>query len=399
MEMTSATLNFILEHAHEDVASLYLKYAGKTLPDVDIPLAIMQIEARVKARAKLPWLASMPGFVFPSPLAAEQCTAQPVADFHAEVAGAPGSLLDLTCGLAIDLAAMAGEVHKVEACDISEMHVRCAEHNLPLLGVRNARLHCCEAGAYLAALPHDEHFDLIFADPARRTSDNHRTYALSDCSPDILALLPRIRRHTDRLLVKVSPMLDVTALLGQLPEISDIYAVSLHGECKELLLDCHLDEYQGQTRLHTVQVEADGFEVFDLRPADAPEDLLPSGMYPTPGQYLAEPGPALMKYVGKVSVTEQWPGLKKLGVNTHLYISERKPEYFPGRVLRLEEVLPYQKKSAGCLPTHINVVTRNFPDSPQAVKKKLRLVDGGEEFLYCCRLGEHEAVLLHCSKT
>lgn len=379
--------------------TLSLRFAGKQVGEVDMPLALRQIEARNKAASKLPWLAYTPDFLFPDTLSAEQCTAQRVADYHRRVAGAPGSVLDLTCGLGIDVMTIAAGAGRVLACDISRAHVECARHNAGVLGLRTLTVECTDARSLLESLGADERFDLVFADPARRSDSGARTYALADCSPDITELLPLIRRHADRLIVKVSPMLDVKMVLSQLHGITHIHAVSLRGECKELLLDCDFRAEAGPITFSAVNIAADGQTTsFTFKEGEGGSPVPPADEDDLrPGAWIFEPDASLMKFIHIAPLAERYPMLRKLAPNTHVYAGTGEPPAgLPGRVLRVVDSWPSYKHCAGKLPAQLNVVTRNFPDTPAQVKKRLKIKDGGDGFLYCCRVADKRVRLILC---
>lgn len=401
MEISRETLEFIKTHAGASPAELRLRYSKAVLPGVDIPFALNQIEARRKASGKLGGiLGTYPEFVFPDTLSAEQCTAERVASLHAEIAGRQDDVLDLTCGLGIDAMALAGVARRVRSCDIDPTHVECAVHNARVRGIDNFEAVRVEAGEYLQ-FGDDATYSLVFADPARRSVTNKRTFALEDCSPDILTLLPHIRRRTTRLLIKVSPMLDVSMLTRQLPEVTDIYAVSLRGECKELLADCRFDIRQQGVRYHAVDIRVDG-KVSRYSFTSEAESLYTTAVIESEadvcaGKYLFEPNASLMKFISKASLAKDFPTMRKAGVNTHLYISDDElPADMPGRVLRIEAVISPSKKAKSMLPDKANVVTRNYVESADRLKARFRLKDGGDKFVYACRVCDSIPRLLIC---
>lgn len=399
MNPNQATLDFIHAHQGEDPLSLSLRFARKAPENVDIPLALMQIDARRKALSKLPWLVCTPSFIFPDTLSAEQCTAWPVALYHASVAGVPDSVLDITCGLGVDLMAVASGAARVRGCDISPTHVDCLRHNLKARGMGAFRIDCADARSLLMGLADHERFDIVFADPARRSGSGARTYALADCSPDITGLLPLIRRHADRLLLKVSPMLDVKMLTSQLPMATHVHAVSLRGECKELLVDCDFKSAGVPRSYSAANINAAGeVSVFTFYgdSAAAPVPLAADADLQS-GAWLFEPHASMMKFIHMAPLAGRCPMLRKLAANTHLFLGKGDvPCGLPGRVLRIMEVWPSYRHCAGKLPAHLNVVTRNFPDSPEQVRKKLKIRDGGTDFLYCCRMDDKRMRLLLC---
>lgn len=400
MEISQDTSDFIARHSNTDPRALRLKFAGKTVSGVDLPFALTQIEARRKAAGKLPWLATDRMFVFPDTLSAEQCTAQPIADMHAEIAAltAPDGVLDLTCGLGIDALALAGVASSVDACEISAAHVEAVKHNIAVRECHNLKVHHCSAEDFLQSVPSDCRYSLIFADPARRDSSSKRTYAFEDCSPDILRLMPCIQAHTDRLLIKASPMLDVAMTLKQLPALRHVYVISLRNECKELLCDCRFEAEDSQVCFTAINILPDGKQHFSFSASETgiPCPCLESADNIEPGQWLFEPNASVMKLIGIAPFHSRWPEMRKLAPNTHIYIgSGNPPADLPGRVCRIEEVVPYHKKYKGSLSgRRFNVVSRNFPATPDEVKRKFKLLDGGDSFLYCVTLSDAAARLI-----
>ena len=400
MEISKDTRDFIVCHMGADPLALRLKFAGKNLKDVDLSFALTQIEARKKAAAKLSWLDADPYFVFPDTLSAEQCTAAQVADLHAEVASltAPESVLDLTCGLGIDSMALARVAKVVDACEISKAHVEVLNHNIHYSGYSNLRVHNCSAEDFLQALPDEIRYSLIFADPARRDHSSRRTYAFEDCSPDILSLMPQISRHTNRLLIKASPMLDVAETVKQLPSLHHLYVISLRNECKELLCDCRFEDSESPLKFTAVNILPVGNSIFTFY-AEETEAVTPcveTWDDITPGQWLFEPNASVMKLITMAPLHRCWPGLRKLAPNTHIYIGDGNPPAdLPGRVSLIETIMPYSKKSKTLLPDdRLNVVCRNFPATPEEVKRTLKLKDGGNLFLYCVTLSQASARLI-----
>ncbi|MCM1318841.1 MAG: class I SAM-dependent methyltransferase [Muribaculaceae bacterium] len=402
MKVSEQTYTFIREHVGEPPAALRLKYSGKKVEGVDISLALTQIEARRKASSKLPELLSEhEEFLFPDTLSAEQCTSWPLACLHGRIAGQQSDVLDLTCGLGIDTLALAGSSERVTTCDLNATHIDYVTHNSKVLGLDNIRGFSTESGAYLAALADDKYFSLIFADPARRSATNKRIFALEDCSPDITALLPIITAHTDRLLLKVSPMLDADRLLNQLPGVHTIYAISLRGECKELLVDCRFDEEIKTTKYSAIDILTNGhISEYTFEQGAMHDDVPIVGDIDCikPGQYMFEPNASLMKFLHKAPLMVHYSTLRKLGINTHIYISDAPlPSDMPGRILQIEKVLSPSKKAIKEMPQYANIVTRNYPESAANLKSKMKVKEGGEHFLYACRIHDKTARLLLCT--
>lgn len=398
--LNTETERFIADNKDASPDKLRLKYAGKTVAGVDIDFAITQIECRQKAAGKLPAFLKNHNYLFPTVLSAEQATGEILADFHAETAGTPGRLLDITCGLGVDAMTFASKGWSVTACDMSEIHVAAARHNAAALGIEDFKVFHGDSLDLLRSLPEDEKFDLIFADPARRGSNNKRTFGFADCTPDIVAGMDSIRSHTDRLMVKASPMLDIDAVIAELPAVHDIWILSVRNECKEIVCDCRFNSQPDSVRIHTLNFNADTSR--DCLSFIIDGEVLPPEIIcekePQEGMFAYIPNASLMKVVNKVRLTQVFSALGKADANTHIYFSDSLIPDFPGRKMLISSVLPYNKKGVKELRGgRYNIVCRNFPDTPAQICKKCGVKEGGEDYLLCLRRWK-QAVLLVCQQ-
>lgn len=395
--LNKETERFIADNKDASPDKLRLKYAGKIVEGVDIDFAITQIECRQKAAGKLPLFLKNKDFLFPTVLSAEQASGEVLAGFHAEIAGKPGRLLDLTCGLGVDAMTFASKGWSVTAIDMSEIHVRAARHNAVALGIDDYKIVHSDSIELLRSLPDDVKFDLIFADPARRGTDNKRTFGFADCSPDIVACMDLIRSHTDRLMVKASPMLDIDAIIAGLPLVHDIWILSVRNECREIICDCDFNSKSGAVKIHTQNFNADSSrDCFSFATDEelTPENICEKG--PEDGMYAYIPNSALMKVVNKARLTHTFPSLGKADTNTHIYFSGSFIADFPGRKMEILSAHPYNKKVFRNLRgNRYNIVCRNFPDTAAQVCKKCGVKEGGEDYLLCVRRGK-QALLLIC---
>lgn len=394
---SAAAMRFVAAHIKDDPVALRLKYSGKSLDDIDIDFAITQIEARRKASTKLPAALACPDFVFPTALAAEQCTGEVLAEFHTEIAGQPGDALDMTCGLGIDAMSLCRHGWRVKTFDISAPHIAAVRHNAARLNISGLEAIHGDSVDYLCRHASADKFDLVFADPARRAADNRRTYGFSDCSPDILQAMPLIRRTAPRLIVKASPMLDVDAVTASLPGLNNLYILSVRNECKELLCDCDTRaETVKEVTVHAIDIYSDGSAIrFSFPWGNGSKYEKISAVLPQTGQILHIPNSSVMKVISRVSLTDVYPGLSKLDRDSHLYVGDYAATGFPGRIMAIEKVLSYNKKAARELSNGaFNLVCRNFPDTPSQVIKKLKIKEGGNKYLIATRTAGSICLLL-----
>ena len=393
MEFSKELFDFIRRHESDDVCSLRLKYS-RTIPDREfLDFALMQIESRRKVRKKLPGFVANPLFLFPSSVAAEQASNEAVAHFHASLIDSGSSLLDMTAGLGIDAMSFAAAGAKVTACEFETIKCEVLKHNAELLGLsKNLNVQCCNSISYICSS--NKNFDIIFADPARRAADGHRVHALAQCEPDIEANMTAIFNHTSRLLVKTSPLLDISLIVDSVENLHHIYIVCFRGECKEVLLDIRTNNsFTGATVVdidwnHTISTfhsdlkrrDSEGIQYLENRKA---EDF----------KFLYEPNAGVMKTGDWHTIQSEFSGLRKADTNTHIFLSDEYYPGFPGRILQITSA-PDKKGLKSIKGAKINVVSRNHPLSAPLISKKYGLTPGADDFLYALRCNGTPTILL-----
>ncbi len=330
---------------------------------------ILQQECRRRASRKLAATLLCPDFRFPTSLSAEQCTSDEIARIHADMVQPGASVLDMTCGLGIDAFHIARRASSVIAIDINHDVAGAVGHNAAALGLDNVTGVCADSAEWLADRP-DVRFDVVFIDPARRSDSGRRVFGLSDCTPDVISLLPLIRCHTDRLIVKASPMLDIKALIrdeGLRP--AHIYAIGTRSECKELVLDFRFGEETDDPVIHAV-TSCHGETSFRMSQSASARAAVAAVGDLVPGVFVAEPWPAVMKAGGY----DLLPG-HRLHPSTHIYIIEPGEEEFPGDVYTVESVTEFSSSNVrrlGREGVDGSVAVRNFPLSADELRKRLK---------------------------
>lgn len=380
-----AMWGYVAANAGADTLKLMLK----SEPDLpfDKRFAVMQIECRKKTKNKIPELLANERFLFPKAISAEQCTHQQVAQFHASLFQSTDSVLDMTMGLGVDSYYISQRVASLKAIELDEEIAAAGAHNYAFTVVN------ADSVAWLTQT--DERFDAVFIDPARRGDGGARLYGLADCAPDVLSILPTIKAHAKRLYIKASPMIDVTQLMRDLaPHLNDVWAVSVKNECKELFFEVNFGVECADVQLHALNFEAGGTQEFAVDSAA----LAVEGSYgsPSAGQYLYEPNASVMKIGAFAALTRQFPILQ-IAKNSHLYYSDDFVEDFPGRKFAIDSIIPFSGKEAkavGKQHKQLNIATRNFRLSPDELKKRLKVRDGGDCYLFATTLANAEQVLL-----
>ncbi len=381
------TQDFIREHAGDDVRQLALQ--AKRYPEVDMRVAATQIEGRRLASTKLPTWAAVDGMVYPVRLSLEQCSSEVTARYKASLVSGQ-RLADLTGGFGVDCSYMAEGFEETTYIERNEELCRIAGHNFALLG-RPIRVVNADSEEALDSLPHQ---DWIFIDPARRDKAGNKVVSLKDCTPDVCRLKPLLMQKATRMMIKCSPMLDISQAVRELQSVSEVHVVSVNNECKELLLILGGAAVEGS--IHTINYHGGEVQKFVYAASEEVAALCP---YATSvARYLYEPNSSLMK-AGCYRLPAQRYGLSKLHPNTHLYTSDTLVSDFPGRVFRVERVCGFGKKelkTLGC--KQANLAVRNFPERVDALQKRLKIQDGGSTYLFATTLQDESKALIVCTK-
>ena len=443
--MNQATAAFIRSNADGDVRQLALR--GTKDPEVDLTFALDQIAGRQTARKKLPSWAAVEGLVYPPHLSMEQCSSEQTARYKAGVAGRGRRLVDLTGGFGVDFSFMAQGF--AEAVYVERQPALCdiARQNFDVLGLRQAEVVCADSEDYLRQMAP---VDLIYIDPARRDSHGGRTYGISDCTPDVVALMPLLTAKADRVIIKLSPMLDWRKAVSDLGEqyVGEVHIVSVGNECKEMLLETKtlktLQTLQTHPRplpvgrgvitpIACVNILSDDYiqtfhSALPSSSNNGVEASLPSssnnvveallscsGNYSPPYRegllgegllgeglflFLYEPNASIMK-AGCFAELSQHYGIAPVARDSHLFVSADEVDGFPGRTFVIDAVTTLNKRD---LKVHLagvrqaNITVRNFPLTVAELRKRLKLSEGGSTYIFATTLANGEKVLLICSK-
>lgn len=373
-----------------DLALQRNKY--KHLSDAEWHWFLQQIEGRERTADKLPTFASIPNWWYPVRLSCEQCSSELTARYKASLLsplalgeGKEEGFLDLTGGYGVDTYFLSEQFSHTDYVEQNEELCRIAAHNFALSQKSKVErqklsiaIHNTTAEDFLLSSPCGEAgWGLIFLDPARRDSHGSKVFRIEDCTPNVVELLPTLLAHSKRLLIKLSPMLDLTQAVTCLSQVNwDIHIVAIKNEVKEVLL---LSGGTGQITTIDLAQKDQAFVFTREEEQHCGLDIRDGKL----ANYLYEPNAAILK-AGAYKLVAQRFGLHKLDVNTHLYTSRQFIENFPGRVWRITE--KQNLKQA-------NVLTRNYPLTPEQLKKKLHLRDGGTAFVIGCRVAGKPTLL------
>ena len=404
MLINEKTWNFIRQHADEDVRKLALQ--GTKDADVDLQMALQQIAGRQTARRKLPSWAAVDGITYPPHLNMEQCSSEQTAQYKAKIAGDGERMVDLTGGFGIDFYWMSQGFQYRYYIEQNEQLCAISSHNFEVLGL-DCTVNCCDAVTYLSTMPH---VDLIYMDPARRNEHGGRTYGIADCTPNVLELLPLLMEKADCVLLKLSPMLDWRKAVSDIqypspnthhlsPIVSQVHIVSVDNECKELLL---LLDKEGTEDLRVVCVNftKDGEQLFEVSERNGLSLGEKRRLAIGETAFLYEPNASIMKAGCFEEVEQRFP-VQQISQNSHLFLSSDEIDGFPGRrfqVLSISSMNKQELRTALKDIERANISVRNFPMSVDLLRKKLKLKDGGDVYIFATTGANGEHLLFICRK-
>lgn len=436
--MNQATQDFIRQHQDDDVRQL--AFLGSKYPEVDMPFALDQIRGRKMARVKLPRWASLEGIIYPPHISMEQCSSESTALYKAELAarllGLPASssgtemkaeneieFVDLTGGFGVDFSYIAARLGVKSMYVERQAHLcEAAKENFGRLGLKNAIVKNGDGIEVLHSfLPKKDDaastddslgiiydqplsllktklgLKLIFIDPARRDDAGNKVVSLKDCTPDVTVLQEEMLSKADYVIIKLSPMLDWHRAISELSHVREVHIISVNNECKELLLVLSARNMGEKLRIYCIN-DAQSFVCDELDMESSSVKIAPSTLEEM--QYLYEPNASLMK-AGCFGVLSGRYDARMLSKNSHLFVSQAPIEAFPGRSFRIIAVSSFNKKE---LKRHLsgitkaNIATRNFPLSVAELRKRLKLKDGGETYIFATTLSDESHVLVITEK-
>lgn len=369
---------FILRHETDSTAELMLH--RDRWPSIDMQVAVRCIQGRAKARNKLPLWYAEPGLLYPQSLSLEQCSSQATALYKQRFVREGDRAADLTGGLGVDTWSLAHAAASIDYFERSEELCACARHNFHILGRDNITVHTSEISReMLHGIPSGS-YSLIYLDPARRNKGGGRVYSLKDCEPDITGLRQELLRIAPHILLKASPMADISVLLSQLPEAAEVHILSSDNECKEVLILMLRNNSLPAEEIPIVAAElqsgdnsGEGTEEFHFTLREEREAAADMAAPSEISGFLFEPSPALLKS-GAFKLPAVRFGLRKISASTHFYTAPAPVEHFPGKIRRILEVLPFHKAAIrdfrGKYPA-CSVTARNFPMTSEELRRRL----------------------------
>lgn len=426
MQLTSEQMQFVLTHEHDDLHKTALRFVRE-----DMPLLMTQIAGRQMAKKKLPSWYAVKDIYYPPHVSLEQSSSELTARYKASlITGADshplvgssslegyppkavkwqnGSLADLTGGMGVDFSFMSPYFRQAAYVEQNDALCKIAEHNFRVLELENVEVHCAAADIFLKDAAG---LDVVYIDPSRRDHTGQKVFRIEDCSPVVPDLLSVLFEKSNRVMVKYSPMLDITLALKSLDCTTEVHVVSVDNDCKELLFllskstSVQADNERSLNNssegalfvavnlTHLGKVERFGFTMKQEQCCDI-------AFCKQPGRFLYEPNASILKAGAFKSIAAKFD-IQKLHVNSHLYTSDRLVDDFPGRVFEIESYFAPNKRSLKSFlqsTKKANITVRNFPMTVAEIRRKTGLKEGGEVYLFATTHSDEQKVWIVCRK-
>jgi 16S rRNA G966 N2-methylase RsmD len=399
--LSEAEKSFIKSHQNDEVTTLLLQ--AKKYPNLNIPDLVLQIKARQKAKIKLPEWFENEGVIFPKMLSVEQSSSEITAKFKANIVQGE-TLIDLTGGMGVDIAYMSKNFKKAIYFEQNADLLNVTKYNFEQLGIENVefvegnsveQLSGVSSPLFWRGAGGEVNKTWIYLDPHRRDDTGSKVVRLQDCEPNILKIKDLLFEYTDNILLKASPMLDIDLAILDLGNVSQVYVVAVENEVKEVLFHLEKNALE-EVILNAVNLTKNYSTTLSFSKSEEKNASIKLG---SPKQYLYEPNVAIMKS-GSFRFVAQHFDLQKIAPHSHLYTSENLVKNFQGRIFKIEAVCKLDKKEMSKYLTDkkANITIRNFPLTVQQIRDKLKLTDGGNEYLFATTDAQNQKIVIVCRK-
>ncbi|WP_298894671.1 class I SAM-dependent methyltransferase [uncultured Psychroserpens sp.] len=380
--------DFITKNLTTEATKILLK--GTNFEQVTTREIIEQIQAKTKCKKKLPTWFSKKGIYFPNKLNIEQ-TSSEITALYKSLLFSGQSIIDITGGFGVDCFYFSKRFNEVTHCEIDTSLSSIVEHNYMQLGVTNVTTVPLDGMEYLKA--NSFHYDWIYVDPSRRHDSKGKVFFLKDCLPNIPEHLETLFDYSSTIAIKTSPLLDISVGINELKHVKDIHVVAVKNEVKELIWILE-NGFNSQITIKTANIIEGYKDTFSFKLNNESQANI---TYELPLRYLFEPNSSILKSGGFNSLAEHLK-VSKLHQHSHLYTSNDLIQ-FPGRSFKVENVIDYNKKRLKSLKiSQANITTRNFSETVQQLRKKYRIKDGGNTYLFFTTNYLNEKIVIVCSK-
>lgn len=383
---------FIFNNLNSDINKLLLQPSKE---DIDIKFCVKQIQGYNKAKEKFPSLIENTLLLFPNKLNLEQSSSEETAKYKSSLFNNHSTLRDLSSGFGIDDIFFSKTIDKVYYHEKDLELANIAEYNFNLLEIKNIEV---IKGDSIKSLKTFNKTDIIYLDPSRRDTNNNKVILLQDSEPNVINLLPLLFEKADTILLKLSPMLDIKHAIKELTNIKEIHIVSVKNECKELLI-CLEKNYDKEIEFHCIDIYSKYISMFSFLEEKTSSTFASQSIIKA-GNYLYEPNSSIMKAGGYHYLSQRYE-INKLSPHSHLFLSERPIENFPGREFIINKVLPYNNKTIKNLSKlypKANITIRNFPETVSQIRKRSNIAEGSENYLFFTTDNENNLIIISAQK-
>ena len=377
---------FINNHINSSASDLMLK--ASSYPEWDMKAIAQQLVGKQIAKKKLPTWFQNNEILYPVRLSMEQCSSETTAKYKTTIINS-GRGIDLTGGFGVDTIFLSKQSESLIYCERNEELASLVNHNFKALNQHNCEVHVGDGVEYLKNL---KKIDWIYVDPSRR-KESQRIYRLEDCEPNVIDLIGLFFDKAENVLIKTAPLLDIQQTLRDLKSVKEVHVIAVNNDCKEVLYLLEKD-FTGETQIFCVNLKKEHIEEFRFTLSEEQEAL---NLYSEPLEYIYEANVAIMK-AGAFKTIASKHELYKLHKHSHLYTSQKLISEFPGRRFNVKEVLNHDKKSLTKLPKKANIACRNYPHKVDVLKKKLKINDGGNDYIFATTLKGEKLKLIVCEK-
>ena len=378
---------FISNNLYTDIPTLSLKKSP--FPLVTAKELAEQTDSKKRCELKLPRWFNTEGIYYPSKLAIEQASSELAAKYKAELIQGE-EIIDLTGGIGVDTLFFALKAKSVTHCELNQELSEISEHNSRVFGLE---IKYINSNGLEYLITSNKKFSTIYIDPSRRV-ESKKVFMLKDCEPDIVSNLQLLKDHTSLILIKTAPLLDIQSAIKELDQVSAIHVISIKNECKELLILIDNQQVTDDPPI-TCALLGENKKTYCFRLSE--EKQFQIDKYYEPLKYIYEPDAALLKAGCFKLITRDF-GINKIHPHTHLYTSDELQNAFPGRKFQLKKAWNYGAFIKEHQFKKANIICRNFSLSPEEIKKKLKINDGGNEYLLFCTGPQNERLVLNCER-
>ena len=379
---------FINLNLDSNINALILK--GIAFDKVEVKAIAEQIEAKKRSKTKLSTWFNTQNIYYPNKLNIEQTSSEVSAKYKSELLEG-NSIIDITGGFGVDCFYFSKQFKSVTHCEINTSLSEIVKHNYKQLNIDNVEVVPANGIEYLENT--SKTFDWIYIDPSRRHDSKGKVFFLKDCLPNVPEHLDILFEHSKNIMIKTSPLLDISVGINELKHVKTIHVIAINNEVKELLWVLER-AYDKAISIKTINLKKNNSESFGFILDEEKKNETP---FSKPLTYLYEPNSSILK-AGAFNQVSKQLNISKLQKHSHLYTSNN-PIEFPGRAFKIQSVVPYNKRNLKELTlSKANITTRNFPETVSQLRKKTKIRDGGDIYLFFTTDLNHQKIILITEK-